>query len=149
MTEIRVAERSDGLDRHRWWRSRRFRIVDRSMEPSLCPGDRVLVDPKAFEERPPRPGEIVVADDPEAPGRWLVKRVRGVGPIEIRVPVEGLDRPSEWPSLALPDGTVYLISDHPSGRDSRRFGPVPLRALRGLVWYRTGPQGVRGSLEGR
>jgi len=84
------------------------------MRPTLEPGDRLLVDPRAYRTRPPAPGEIVVLVDPERPSRWLVKRVHGVDPTAGTVDVRGdaVDR----------------------ARDSRRFGPVPTSALVGRVY---------------
>lgn len=116
------------------------------MVPTLAPGDLVLVDPRAFRARPPVPGALVACDDPERPGRWLVKRVAGVGPGGFRLRTAGLSDAAEWPTVPLPTGTVYLLSDAPEGRDSRRFGPVPVSALRGAVWYRTAPRATRGPL---
>ncbi len=73
------------------------------MLPTLRPGDRLLVDRRAYRDRAPRPGEIVVLIDPELPSRWLVKRVGPPGPTP----------------------GVVVLSDAPGGtRDSRRFGPV-------------------------
>ncbi len=84
------------------------------MSPTLLPGDRLWVDLRAFRTRPPRAGEIVVFVDPEAPDRWLVKRVARVDEETGAVDVRG--DASEW------------------ARDSRRFGPVPDHLLVGLAY---------------
>ncbi len=84
------------------------------MSPTLLPGDRLWVDLRAFRTRPPRAGEIVVFVDPEAPDRWLVKRVARVDEETGAVDVRG-----DAPELA---------------RDSRRFGPIPSRSLIGRVY---------------
>jgi len=47
------------------------------MEPTLVPGDFVLVEPKAYENADPRPGEVVVAHHPYQ-NRLIVKRVSDV-----------------------------------------------------------------------
>jgi hypothetical protein len=103
------------------------------MRPALAPGDRLWVDP-----RPGRPlalGDIVVAHDPESPGRLLVKRVAGLAG----------DRPGA--GTPLPEGSVYLQGDNPgASRDSRAFGPVPLGAVVGLAWFRYAPTARRGAL---
>jgi hypothetical protein len=108
-------------------------VRDDSMRPELVPGDRLWVDP-----RPGRPfarGDVVVLRDPETPGRLLVKRVVGVAG----------DRPSR--GTPLPEGSVYLEGDNPGmSRDSRAFGPAPLRAVVGLVWFRYAPATRRGPL---
>lgn len=84
------------------------------MAPTLLPGDRLLVDTRAFRKRLPRVGEVIVFADPEAPGRWLVKRVSRVdeasGAVEVR-------------------GDAAELS-----RDSRRFGPLPARLLVGRAY---------------
>jgi nickel-type superoxide dismutase maturation protease len=101
--------------RPRRWGSRRVVVRDESMLPTLRPGDRLLVDPRAYRERSPLVGEIVVVVDPEEPSRWLVKRVASVdaagGSIEVR-------------------GDAAEVA-----RDSRRFGPVPLRSVVGRAYY--------------
>ncbi|MCI4366431.1 MAG: S26 family signal peptidase [Thermoplasmata archaeon] len=118
------------------------------MEPTLRPGDRVLVDRSAYRLALPEPGDLVAASDPSDPQRWLVKRVAAVGPGEVAVPVQGGGDPSEWPRVPVPAGTVFLLSDALAvGRDGRRFGPLPISALRGRVWYRYAPAEVRGRLD--
>lgn len=84
------------------------------MSPTLLPGDRLWVDLRAFRTRPPRTGDIVVFVDPEAPDRWLVKRVARVDEETGAVDVRGDAR-----ELA---------------RDSRHFGPIPSGSLIGRVY---------------
>jgi nickel-type superoxide dismutase maturation protease len=84
------------------------------MRPTLRPGDRLLVDRRAYRDRPPRVGDVVVLVDPEDAHRWLVKRVSQVDPSGVSVEVRG-------------DATEMA-------RDSRRFGPVPMRSVVGRVY---------------
>ncbi len=119
---------------------RRVVVRDESMLPALRPGDRLLVALRAYRERAPGVGEIVVLVDPEAPGRWLVKRVAAVGPGPG--PVDEQGRTPE-----LPPGTVYVTGDNPArARDSRRFGPVALSALVGRAVRRYAPADRIGDL---
>jgi hypothetical protein len=56
------------------------------MEPGLRDGDWLLVDPLAFARRAPQVGDLVLARDPRARDRLLVKRVRSMsadGPLTI------------------------------------------------------------------
>lgn len=116
--------------RPRWWSSARVIVRDESMLPTLRPGDRLWVDRRAYRDRLPRVGEIVVLVDPEEPARWLVKRVGAVGP-----------------SGNLPPGTVFVVSDAPGPtRDSRRFGPVATDRLVGRAYRRYAPASRRGPL---
>ena len=85
------------------------------MRPTLEPGDYVLVNRWAYRVRTPARGDLVVVQDPEAPGRFLVKRVSG----------------AEDPSQIHVGGDNDRIS-----RDSRVFGPVPLGKVVGKVWLR-------------
>jgi signal peptidase I len=120
------------------------------MEPTLRPGDRVLVDAHAYRHAPPEVGDLVAASDPLAPERWLVKRIAGVGPGEAAVPGDVALDPREWPRVPLPSGSVFLLSDALAvGRDGRRFGPLPLTAVHGQVWYRYAPASTRGRLSAR
>jgi hypothetical protein len=53
------------------WPLRRFAVVEDSMRPALCPGDRLL----AARGGRPRSGQLRVFPDPRRSTRWLVKRV--------------------------------------------------------------------------
>ncbi len=87
---------------------------DESMLPTLRPGDRLLVDPRAYRDRSPRIGEIIVFIDPEEPSRWLIKRVAHVD---------------------LDDGSIEVRGDASEiARDSRRFGAVPTRSVVGRAY---------------
>jgi len=109
----------------RWW-SERVVVEDESMRPTLWPGDRLLVDRRAYRDRLPEVGEIVVLLDPEEPRRWLVKRVASV------------DRSAR--TLEVRGDAAELA------RDSRRFGSVPARSLVGRVYHRYFPAERRAEL---
>jgi signal peptidase I len=85
------------------------------MEPKLRDGDWLLVDPLAFAERAPRVGDLVVARDPRAGDRLLVKRVRSLGA----------------------DGTVTIGGDHRAHEDEGI--PVERSNVLGRPWFRYWP----------
>jgi len=101
-------------------------VVDESMLPTLRPGDRLLVDPNAYRHRPPEVGDIVVLADPQRRVRWLIKRVsrvdRSAGTVEVR-------------------GDAATVA-----RDSRSFGPVPIRSVLGRAYRRYLPRERREEL---
>jgi signal peptidase I len=93
----------------------RFRVEDESMQPTLEPGDYVLVNRWAYRTRAPSPGDLVVLEDPEVPTRFLIKRV----------------------SETLGAREVRLTGDNEAvSRDSRTFGSVALERIVGKVWLR-------------
>ena len=105
-------------------------VAERSMAPTLEPGDTLLVAPAGPHGLPwlrdtPRVGSIVIA---EREGRLDVKRV------------------AAWPddTLRTPDALWLLGDNAAASNDSRQGGPVPLSVLRGIVLFRTGPSGRRG-----
>lgn len=94
---------------------RRFRVTGNSMLPLLETGEEVLVDIHAYEQHPPEPGDIVVAEHPGRPGLRLVKRVIAV----------------------LDTGACLLTGDNPvESTDSRNFGAVPPQKILGRVTSR-------------
>ena len=99
------------------WPVWRAHVVDRSMEPALHPGDRLLAWCGPHEDRGPRvrTGQIVIARHPGDASVLLVKRA----------------------ARLLPDGW-WLESDNPGAGavDSRSFGPVPLGLIRARVLLR-------------
>lgn len=85
------------------------------MIPTLAADDEVLVDTRAYEQRSPDVGEIVLAHRPDRQEVILVKRV----------------------AEALPDGRLLLQGDNPAAStDSQEFGPVALEHLVGKVTSR-------------
>ena len=98
----------------------RVTVEGPSMEPSLLPGDRLLLVPPCRL----RPGQVVAVPDPRRPERLLVKRV-------LSVDANG--------------GLVWVEGDNPSqSTDSRAFGPVRRRAIVGRAVYRYAPASRAG-----
>ena len=89
-------------------------VRGRSMVPALRPRDRLIATRLS---RPPRPGEIVIAPDPRAPGRELVKRVVAAGR----------------------SGVVLRGDNVAWSTDARAFGPVPASAIEWRVAVRYWP----------
>jgi nickel-type superoxide dismutase maturation protease len=103
----------------RSWQAR-VAVEGPSMEPTIRAGDWLLVDPQAYRERPPRPGDLVLAPDPRADDRLLIKRVDSVDP----------------------DGWLRLAGDDPDqSTDSRAFGAVDPATVAGAPWFRYWPPG--------
>ena len=95
------------------------------MAPTLVPGDRVLVLRGVGPLKPAvRVGDLVALVDPRDRYRIIVKRVVGF---------DG-------------GGVVVRGDNEAASTDSRHFGPVSGRALRGRVVYRYHPESRRGRL---
>jgi signal peptidase I len=129
-----------------------------SMERTLLPGDRVLVDKQAYGLRvpftlvklgadaTPRRGDIVVFDSP-TDGTRLIKRVVAVGGdrVEVRagrVLIDGVaQEDAALPDLRfgggpdlkptrVPDGQLLMLGDsRGNSLDGRSFGFVPAREI--------------------
>ena len=94
-------------------RPRRVTVQGMSMEPTLAPGDRLLV----VRASRPRPGDLIVVRPPGDSRRVLVKRV----------------------SAVLGDEVVVRGDNPVASTDSRDFGPVPREAVVGRVVRRYAP----------
>jgi nickel-type superoxide dismutase maturation protease len=92
----------------------RFRVKDRSMEPSIGEGEYVVINRLAYLLRKPRPGDIVVVRHPKEE-RFLIKRI-------AEVEAGGF--------IVVGDNEEYSI-------DSRQFGPVSRDMIVGKVLFRT------------
>ena len=115
---------------------RRVKVADRSMSPTLLPGDRLRLEPLDPSALAGLRGRVVVVVDPESGGRWLIKRVVGT-PGEV-------PSPGEEP---VPDDSVFVVGDNlPESRDSRAFGPVRVSQILGVVTTRYWPMARRGPI---
>ena len=85
------------------------------MSPTLEPGDWVVSIRSSLA--PPKPGRIAVLRRPDQPETILIKRL-------FRLEPDG------W----------FVVGDHPArSTDSRTFGPVPPRLIKGIVAFRYAP----------
>ncbi len=110
-------------------------VADDAMEPTLLPGDRVVVTPWGE----PGSGDVVLVRSPDAwavPSDTAVVRVIAVGGQRVaccddsgRVTVDGAPRDAPYPSvvtdqvtfdIVVPEGRVFVLADRrAAARDSR------------------------------
>ena len=130
-----------------------------SMEYSLLPGDRVLVDKTAYGVRipltkidligatTPQRGDVAVFDSPRD-GARLIKRVVAIGRDVVsvtdgRLMINGQERTEAWlnldkgggpdmPPTVVPPGKLLVLGDHRGDSfDGRFFGFIDERELYG------------------
>ena len=140
-----------------------YEIPSGSMEDTIMTGDMVFSEKVSYYFRSPEPGDIVTFEDPEVPGRTLIKRVIAVGgqTVEVvggKVVVDGveLDEPytegkesyafnrtaagvNVYYPFTVPEGSVWVMGDNrTSSQDSRYFGAIPVSSITGraaLVYW--------------
>jgi signal peptidase I len=116
-----------------------FQVEQYSMEPTLLPHDRVLVDKLSYRLRGPRRGDVIVLRYPLNPERNYIKRIVALpgDTVEIRAgrlyvngtPVDepylnGTPQGSFGP-VTVPAGAVFVLGDNRNNsEDSRSFGPL-------------------------
>lgn len=132
-------------------RARRVVVRGWSMAPTLLPGDYLLVDTMAYHSHTPQRGDVVLARDPHAPHRLLVKRVVALPGETVAEDADGLVRISEGeapptrtysPLWRLEEGEYFLVGDGEAlSRDSRSFGPVRREGILGRAWLVYWPPG--------
>ena len=153
-----------------------FWIPSPSMEPTLVPNDRVLVDKLAYDFHPVREGDIVVFRRP--PGDTdtqigdLIKRVIGLPGETVLIKdcavyVDGhmlaqpylpkgwqspssayCTRPVDLPNpYRVPAGHYFVMGDNRTiSYDSRYWGPLAASYIVGRAFVRIWPLGRLGSL---
>ena len=125
-----------------------YEIPSGSMEDTIMTGDMVFSEKVSYYLHDPEPSDIVTFQDPEIPGRVLIKRCIAVGGqtvdlVDGRVVVDGvvLDEPytNGLPSEPLktapgvditypytvPKGQLWVMGDNrTNSNDSRYFGAI-------------------------
>ena len=114
-----------------------FQVEQYSMEPTLLPHDRVLVNKFIYRLREPQRGDVIVLHYPRDPSRNYIKRIVALpgDRVEIRnghlyinnssvqeVYING--QPSgDYGPEAVPDGSYFVLGDNRNNsEDSRAFG---------------------------
>ncbi len=136
-------------------------VSGHSMDPSLEPGDRLVVDKLSHRWRRIRRLDVLVFECPTQGGVDYVKRVVGLPgeTVELRggelyvdgklVP-QGFDHVDDlgsYPPVEVPEGEYYVLGDNrPWSKDSRSFGTVAREKIRGVVRLRVYPLGRAGSM---
>lgn len=145
----------------RAWVAEPFRIPSGSMEPTLRPGDQVLVDKLAYRGDLPSRGDLAAFQRPGS-GDVFLKRVVGLpgDTVEMRdgylyVDHKRLREPFVDHSrvdsvffgpVHVPRGRVFLMGDNRGDSiDSRDFGAIPRDDLIGRVALLFWPPGRIGT----
>jgi signal peptidase I len=136
-----------------------FYIPSGSMEPTLKPGDRVLVDKISYDLHSVHRGDIVVFKRPpndNSPGVTdLIKRVIGLPGETIQgiggaVYIDGRQLNESWlpkgvatapfPLRVIPKNEVFVMGDNRGdSADSRVFGPISENLIIGRAFVRVWP----------
>ncbi len=138
-----------------------FKIPTGSMEPTLRPGDKIFVNRFIYRFQKPRRGDVIVFRYPENPRRDFIKRLAACAgeTIEITggkliINGEPVDTPEIFQEtyyenrgsygalgaeITVPDDCYFVLGDNSSSsRDSRYWGFVPRKLLRGkafIIWW--------------
>ncbi len=133
-----------------------------SMSPSLCTGDRLLVNRKAYAASGPERGDMVIIHSPGDGGPRLLKRIVALPGEEVHfldgmlcIDGEHLAEPYLEGLPAAPglgdrrwrlgvDQYFTLGDNRAHSTDSRQYGPVELASIAGKVWFRCWPLSAWG-----
>ena len=118
-----------------------FQIPSESMEKTIDPGDRILVNRLAYRFGEIQRGDVIVFKSPQDPDTDFVKRVIALAgdTIEVRrgqVILNGVpqvedyinaDAPdfSSFPATEIPPGNVFVMGDNRANSQDARFWSPP------------------------
>ncbi|MDI6716410.1 MAG: signal peptidase I [Actinomycetota bacterium] len=133
----------------RWLVVQSFYIPSQSMEPTLSPGDRILVNKFIYRFTSPKPGDIVVFALPQQDNRDFIKRIVACegdtvaikngklyvnGKLNDSYPVI----PEDYSNMAeqkVKNNHVFVMGDNrPNSVDSRYIGQIPERNIIGKAF---------------
>jgi signal peptidase I len=114
-----------------------FQVEQYSMEPTLLPHDRVLVNKFLYRLREPQRGDIIVLRYPRDPGRNYIKRIVALPGDKVQIrdghllineaPVEEIyingTPTGDYGPETVPSDSFFVLGDNRNNsEDSRAFG---------------------------
>ena len=140
-----------------------FQIPSESMEPTIDPGDRILVNRLAYRYGDIKRGDVIVFKAPNEPDTDFVKRVVALAgdTVEVKrgqVIVNGepqvenfISRAtvdvSNFPATKIPEGNVFVMGDNrTNSQDARFWKPpwLPVENVIGKAFFTYWPPGRMG-----
>lgn len=134
----------------KWLIIQPFYIPSQSMEPTLVPGDRVLVSKFIYRFTEPKIGEIIVFVAPNDENRDFIKRIVALENDTVEVKDGRLyvnnklskgnykTMPgdySNWGPQKIGEDHVFVMGDNrPNSMDGRVFGPLPKKNILGKAF---------------
>lgn len=140
----------------RAWVIEPYVVPTGSMLPTIQLQDHVLANKFAYDLAQPKPGDIVVFDDPTGEHGTLIKRVIAVGgqTVDLRdgkvvvdgralvepythgLPSDPLPGSTVTFPVKIPPGYIWVMGDNRTdSADSRMFGPVPVKDVHGKAFF--------------
>ncbi|MDO4182801.1 MAG: signal peptidase I [Coriobacteriia bacterium] len=129
-----------------------YNVPSGSMETTIQTDDMIFSEKVSYYFSAPKQGDIITFEDPETPGRTLVKRIIAVGGQSVnlqdgRVVIDGVPLDESYtngkPSNPLPgttitypyvvpEGYVWVMGDNrTNSSDSRAFGAIKVSSITG------------------
>ncbi len=139
-----------------------FYIPSESMEPTLFPNDRIIVNMLVYRFHPPQRDDVIVFRYPLDPTRDFIKRVVAFGgeTVEVRndnLIINGvriaepfLPHPimANYGPFKVPQGYYFVMGDNRNNSDdSRVWGALPARNIIGKAFLIYWPPGRIGLLK--
>jgi signal peptidase I len=136
-----------------------YRVVGRSMEPTLENDQFLVVNKLDYRLHSPRRGDIIVFRDPRADDRKLIKRIIGLPGevIEItngQVTVDGVPLAEPYikslgryteAQLSIPAGQYFVLGDNRNNSsDSHNWGTLAADNIVGKAWLSYWPPSMWG-----
>jgi signal peptidase I len=128
-----------------------FYIPSGSMEPTLKPGDRIIVNKLIYRYSQPERGDIMVFKYPRDPARDFIKRAVGLPEetVEIKnskvyinnkeIPQPFLEPGLQFGSFGpveVPEGSYFMMGDNRNNsEDSRVWGTLPRENMVGKAMF--------------
>ena len=133
-----------------------YTVSGQSMEPSFVNGEWLLMDKLSYHFSSPKRGDVIIFQPPESSNEPYIKRIIGLPGenIEIykgKIYIDGkeLEETPDLPAIQyssvvhsweIPEGSYFVLGDNrTNSTDSRSFGLVPKKNIRGKVWIRYWP----------